>query len=121
MSSDFETIFGTLRGTMLEVVDGALMVTDDKPGSLTVKSQRLDAKGQPVWFGTVTIKRSYVAYHLMTLYEHPELAAGISDDLAKRKQGKTCFNFKKSDQALFDELAELTKSAHAVEIQTSAT
>ncbi len=115
MSGDFEAIFGTLRSIMLEVVDDTLIVTDDKPGSLTVKSQRLDTKGQPVWFGTVTIKRSYVAYHLMTLYEHPKLARGISSDLAKRKQGKTCFNFKREDQRLFAELAELTKTAHEIE------
>jgi len=115
MSGDFEAIFGILRNTMLEVVDDTLIVTDDKPGSLTVKSQRQDAKGQPLWFGTVTIKRSYVAYHLMTLYEHPELATGISNDLAKRKQGKTCFNFKREDEQLFAELAELTKAAHQIE------
>ncbi|MEO1220872.1 MAG: hypothetical protein AAFY42_05920 [Pseudomonadota bacterium] len=51
----------------------------------------------------------------MTLYENQNLAEGISDDLAKRWQGKTCFKFKRADEALFRELAELTKIARAVE------
>ncbi|HRE79462.1 MAG TPA: hypothetical protein PLN52_00375, partial [Opitutaceae bacterium] len=63
--------------------------------------------------GTVTIKKSYVAYHLMPLYTHPELADGISAQLAQRKQGKTCFNFARVDEALFKELTRLTRTCAA--------
>lgn len=115
MKQDFQPVFEKLQAIMLGVVSSGLMITDEKPGSLTVKSERLDTKGQPVWFGTVTVKKSYVAYHLMTLYDHPELAEGLSAELQKRRQGKTCFNFKKADNALFAELAELTKVAREIE------
>lgn len=65
---------------------------------------------QPGWFGSISIKKTYVAYHLMPLYYHPELADGISPALVKRKQGKTCFNFARSDEALFTELAQLSEA-----------
>ena len=118
MSNDFVTVYDDLRAIMLSVADDGLVVTDDNPGSLTVRSNRLDAKGQLGWFGTVTIKRSYVAYHLMPLYENQHLAEGISEELTKRKQGKTCFNFKRADEVLFRELAELTQIAREVEAKS---
>ena len=119
MSQDFQPVYEKLHEIMLGVVSDGLTVTDDKPGSLTVKSERLDNKGKPVWFGTVTVKKSYVAYHLMTLYDHPALAEGLSAELQKRRQGKTCFNFKREDDVLFAELADLTEAARKIEAEAS--
>jgi hypothetical protein len=115
MSQDFKPAFEKLQAIMLDVVSSGLMITEEKPDSLIVKSERLDKKGQPIWFGTVAVKKSYVAYHLLTLYDHPELTEGLSAELQVRRQGKTCFNFKKADDALFAELAALTKVAREIE------
>ena len=38
------------------------------------------------------------------------LLDSISDNLRKRMQGKSCFNFSKQDPDLFDELAALTRT-----------
>ena len=111
--AEFQPVFDTLRRTMLDVA-GDQIVARDGPGDLVVRTTATDAKsGEPGWFGTVTVKKSYVAYHLMPLYTMPELADGISDALAKRRQGKTCFNFKAVDAALFEELSALTRRARA--------
>jgi hypothetical protein len=64
--------------------------------------------GQPMWFGGVRLGKAYVSYHLMPVYTHAALAAKISPALKKRMQGKSCFNFKAADPALFEELAALT-------------
>ncbi len=61
----------------------------------------------------MTIKKSYVAFHLMPLYVQPDLAIDISPELTRRRQGKTCFNFKKVEPDLFDQLAVLTARARA--------
>ncbi len=111
--AEFEPVYARLRTIMLAAARG-LTIAKDQAGALEVRTPTLDPKTkQPGWFGTVTIKKTYVAYHLMPLYTQPELGAGISADLAKRKQGKTCFNFAKVDDVLFKELAALTKTCAA--------
>lgn len=41
--------------------------------------------------------KSYVSFHLMAVYIHPELVEKYAPDLKKRMQGKSCFNFQKYD------------------------
>lgn len=113
MAEDFETVFTRLRSIMLEAAPG-MVIAKDSAGALELRTPTIDPKTrQPGWFGTVTIKKTYVAYHLMPLYKQPTLADGISPDLARRKQGKTCFNFARSDENLFGELERLTRSCAA--------
>ena len=55
------------------------------------------------------IRKSYVAYHLYPVYTNPELLEGLSEDLKKRMQGKSCFNFKKEiSEEQLHEIRELT-------------
>jgi hypothetical protein len=67
---------------------------------------------KPVFFGAVQIKKNYVSYHLMPVYMSPALLAGMSPELKKRMQGKSCFNFKTMDEKLFEELAGLTRKGY---------
>jgi hypothetical protein len=62
-----------------------------------------------LYFGGVRMGKNYVSYQLMPVYMFPALLKGISPDLKKRMQGKSCFNFTKFDEALFAELDELTQ------------
>lgn len=110
--ADFGEVHAALRAIMLGTA-GDLAVTRDTRGDLAVRTHAVDAKGEPGWFGTVTVKKSYVAYHLIPLYDAPGLAADFSPAPEKRRQGKTCFNFKAVDAALFDELAALTARVRA--------
>lgn len=59
-------------------------------------------------FAMVKIGKRYVSYHLMCVYLDPALLAGVSPELTRRMQGKSCFNFTKVDDGLFDELEALT-------------
>lgn len=107
----FDAVHARLRAVMLEAAAGQLVAVDE-PGNLVVHTHGVDPKtGKPEWFGTVTIKKRYVAYHLIPLYADPSLADGLSPALAKRRQGKTCFNFTAIDDVLFAELAELSRRA----------
>lgn len=68
---------------------------------------------EPMWFGSVSTKKAYVSLYLMPIYTHPSLAADISPALAKRRQGKSCFNLKAPDPVLLAELESLTARAAA--------
>lgn len=109
---EFGAVFAALRQLMLAAAPGQ-RVASDRDGDLVVHSRHHDASGKPVWFGAVTVKKRYVAYHLFPLYTDPALGEGLSEALAKRRQGKSCFNFTKVDAALFAELAALTGRADA--------
>ncbi len=113
MAEGFDTVFARLRSLMLQEAPG-MIVAKDAAGSLELRTPAVDLKtGQLGWFGTVTIKKTYVAYHLISLYERPQLAEAISPALSKRRQGKTCFNFTRTDDGLFGELARLTSACAA--------
>ena len=59
-------------------------------------------------FAGVKQQKRYVSYYLMPAYTEDGLAGGMSPELRKRMQGKSCFNFTRVDEGLFDELADLT-------------
>jgi hypothetical protein len=70
--------------------------------------------------GTRLGKR-YVSYYLMGVYARPELAEGMSSELKRRMQGKSCFNFTKVDGPLFAELEALTARCIQVSAQPPST
>ena len=49
----------------------------------------------------------------MPVYAHPDMLAAVSPELKRRMQGKSCFNFKKADAVLFDELGRLITAGAA--------
>ena len=63
---------------------------------------------QGLMFGSVSIGKRYVSYHLMCVYLAPDLLGEMSPGLRARMQGKSCFNFTKVDEELFDELSAVT-------------
>lgn len=78
----------------------------DEPGNLYIEFPV--AGGKPAFFGAVQAKKAYVAYHLMPVYENPDLLSGISDALRKKMHGKSCFRFTAVDARLIEELDALT-------------
>jgi hypothetical protein len=85
-----------------------LVATKDGPGGLSLEIPGLEGKPWGYVAGTRVGKR-YVSFYLMPVYVSPELAASVSPALAKRKQGKACFNFTTIDESLFAELADVTR------------
>lgn len=63
-------------------------------------------------FGAVRIMTRYVSYHLMPVYECPDLLEGLSPAYRKRMQGKACFKFTVVEPGQIKELRELTKSGY---------
>jgi hypothetical protein len=104
--SDFEAVHARLRDILLRH-RGDLVVTKDEPAGMTIEVPGLEGKPWGYVAGTRVGKR-YVSYYLMPVYASADLSAAVSPALAKRKQGKACFNFTKVDEPLLAELEELT-------------
>jgi hypothetical protein len=107
--SDFEPVHERLKDIVRRHADG-LVITKDGPAGMTLEVPGLEGKPWGYVAGTRVGKR-YVSYYLMPVYASPELAASVSPQLAKRRQGKACFNFTKVDEDLIAELDALTARA----------
>ncbi len=104
---DFAPCFSALRA-LLQPHAAGLVLRTDTPDCYYLDTPYPLPSGQPLFFGSVQIKKSYVSYYLMPVYVKPELVADLSPGLRQRMQGKSCFNFKRVEPELFAELARLT-------------
>ena len=110
--ADFQPIYDELRRRLLNAAPG-MVTASDGPGAITLHAPWPNPvkPQEPMWFGSVQIKKAYVSVYLMPVYTHPELETAISGDLAKRRQGKSCFNFKTADAPLFDQMEAVMRAA----------
>ena len=109
---DFTPVFTELR-KLLAPHATKLDATKDTETELYLNTHHIQKNKSPLFFGAVQIKKAYVSYHLMPVYVKPELLDDISPALKACMQGKSCFNFKSVEPALFKELGKLTKAGYA--------
>ena len=106
----FPAIFVRLK-KILEPFAADYVVIRDEPDFYHLDAKR-HGRGKPSFVAAVKIHNGYVSFYLMPVYEHPELVEGISPELRKRMQGKSCFNFSKVDDGLFDELEGIVRTGY---------
>lgn len=106
-TTDFKSIFLQLREILLAHSAGLTVVKDDDE-LFYLEAPFVMKNKKPLFFGSIATKKNYVSFHLMPVYVEPNLLNGVSDELQKRMQGKSCFNFKQNDQGLFNQLEQLT-------------
>jgi len=109
-SKDFLDTFNSLK-SILKKYENSLRVIADKNDNYNLNAGYDDKRKTDIYFGAVQIKKNYVSFHLIPVYINPKLLEGISPELKKRMQGKSCFNFKVVDKALLADLSELTKKS----------
>lgn len=102
-----EEIFVRLRAMLLKQ-RGEAIVTTDSECEIILRTD--DAAGQQ-FRAALYLKSSDVKLHLFPVYERPELLDGLSPKLRKRMHGKSCFNFRTFDTAIFAELEALIERA----------
>ena len=118
---DLPAVYAELR-RRLSVHEDAFLVSDNLTDANTAASRKVDEPSPDTYvllgapterypdgqlFASVRIGKRYVSYHLMSVYMSLE-GPSISPELTRRQQGKSCFNFTRVDDTLFDELADLT-------------
>lgn len=109
---DFATVFAKLKA-ILKPHAKKMVVKLDTPACYYLDTHHIMKNKQPLCFGSVRVGKNYVSYYLMSIYACPDLMKGMSPELKKRMQGKSCFNFKAVDEKLFKELGQLTKAGAA--------
>ena len=113
---DLPGVFAALRLILTPYANG-LTVVRDAAGTFSLSTKHILSNMKPLFFGGVEVNKRYVSFHLMPLYVFPDLLNSISPALRGRMQGKSCFNFRHVDLALFQELTALAATAHARYVQ----
>src|SRR6185503_14245875 len=109
--SDFPLVFERLKN-ILKPFEPKLTVTADTPGAYSLDGPYSEKWKKQLFFGSAQIKKNYVSFYLIPVYMFPDLLKDISSDLKRHMQGKSCFNFKKVEPELFQELAGLAKKSY---------
>ena len=105
---EFPVVFDQLK-KILQPYALKMSVTTDTPEAYSLDGPYSEKWKKAVFFGSAQIKKNYVSFYLMPVYMFPDLLKDISPELRKHMQGKSCFNFKKVEPALFKELAGLAQ------------
>ena len=106
--ADYILIFEQLKN-VLKPFARKLNITTDTPDAYSLDGPYSEKWKKQLFFGAAQVKKNYVSFYLMPIYMYPDLLEGISPELKKHMQAKSCFNFKRVEPDLFKELAELTR------------
>jgi hypothetical protein len=110
--NNFDTVFARLKA-IVQPYSKRMDVAHDSDTYYMLNTRYIMKNKQPLCFGGVRLGKAYVSFYLMSVYACPDLLKGMTPELKKRMQGKSCFNFKEVDEKLFKELASLTKAGAA--------
>ena len=117
--NDFSIVFEQLKG-ILEPYAQTLSVKANTAHTYYLDGPYSEKWKKELFFGSAQIKKNYVSFYLMPVYMYPKLLKDVSPALKKRMQGKSCFNFKKMELELFQELSELTRKSYECLMEENA-
>lgn len=106
--TEFPLVFESLR-SILKPYAKKLTVKTDTGDTYYLDAAYSEKWKKEIFFGSAQVKKNYVSFYLMPVYMYPDLLKNVSPELKKHMQGKSCFNFKKVEKPLFEELSQLTK------------
>ena len=110
-SPEFEATFAACREILREL-QPKLILNADEPGNYWLDAGYSERHKKTICFGGVRIGKAYVSYHLMPVYGCPDLVRDLPDELRRRMQGKSCFNFKSLTPEQGRMLRDLTLEAY---------
>src|SRR5260370_1874041 len=108
----FNELFNRLKAIFKPYAKKMDIAVDNRTHSL-LNTRHIMNNKKPLCFGAVRLGKNYVSFYLKSVYASPDLLKGMSPEVKKRMQGKSCFNFKEVDEKLFQELDKLTKAGAA--------
>jgi hypothetical protein len=114
----FPEVYTQLKALLTPYADRMQVITDEAGHYyLNAPKSHPQRPREPLFFGAARIGKQYVSYYLMPVYVEPALLEGVSPELRKRMQGKSCFNFTRVDNALLAELEGLTARGFAMYVE----
>ena len=116
-----EKIFIEIK-SILEKYSGKYLVTEkylgsqakqEKPGYHlygTEEKSYLGRKPQHMYIAGVIQQKNYVSFYFTPIYSHADKFQDISPELKHTLKGKSCFNIKKTNPVLLEEIEHVLKN-----------
>ena len=108
--NEFPIVFEKLKA-IIQPYANKLALKTDKADLYYLDAAYSEKWKKEIFFASAQIKKNYVSFYLMPVYMFHDLMKDISPQLKKHMQGKSCFNFKKVEPELLEELDQLTKKS----------
>ena len=109
--ADIYPLYIALRDLMVRAAPG-MKIAKDALGELTINvATDVMASKDPVWFGSVRLSQTSVAYYLPPLAMKQGRDLIVPEALKKYATSKTCFVFHDMQPERFAELEALTKAS----------
>jgi hypothetical protein len=102
--AELEGTFRVLKA-LLEQYAPSMHASHDTPTFYMLEGDPVPNLSRAMRFGGVELRKSVVTFHLLPVYTHPELLSGISDELRRRMQTKSSFDFVRPERELLLELS----------------
>ncbi|MBI3168032.1 MAG: hypothetical protein HYZ22_06110 [Chloroflexi bacterium] len=109
--TEFHLVFESLK-SILKPYAKKLTIKTDTADTFYLDAAYIERWKKELFFASAQIKKNYVSFYLMPVYMYPDLLKNISPELKKHMQGKSCFNFKKVEKNLFEELSRLMEQGY---------
>jgi hypothetical protein len=106
---DFGGTFAVLKA-LLDPYAARLHTSQDTPNLYMLDGEYVEEFKRVMPFAGVQIRRSYVTFHLLPVYSHPELLGRVSDGLRRHLHGKSGFNFVRPERELLVELSAMVEA-----------
>jgi len=104
---DLDHVFKTLR-ELLQVYRPPLESKNDLPGNFDLYSVKditaFGRKFPEMYFAGVVMRKGYVGFYFMPVYNHPQIKDRLEPGLLKLLKGKSCFHIKRVDASLLESM-----------------
>lgn len=109
-ASDLSAVFDAYRPILEPYISRMLVIQDNERG-IYLNTRSLMKNGQPLFFASIAVNKTYVSFHFFPVSMYPDLLDGIGD-LKERMQGRSCFNFRKVDPAQVERMRTLVEAGY---------
>ncbi len=94
-ADNLAAVFAAYRPILEPYIPRMTVVQDNERG-LYLNTRSMMKNRQPLFFASIAVNKKEVSFHLFPVSMYPDLLEGF-EDLARRMQGASCFNFRKVD------------------------
>lgn len=108
--TDMQKAFDKLKAILKQFED-QFVVSHENDWGYYLNTKSLSGRRETVSFGTVSLGKSFVRFHLAAVSMFPDLFDGISPELKSRMPSRSSFSLKPADDFLFKELKALTRTS----------